>query len=75
MLRAYFLPSGTTKEQVAFYAELLKKVVATPEWNEYAEKNALKNNYVTGPEFVQFLEKDEAFHNKLMQEAGFGTKK
>ncbi len=75
MLRAFFLPPGTTKEQVAFYADMLKKVVATPEWNEYAEKNALKNNYLTGPDFVKFLEKDEAFHNKLMLEAGFGAKK
>ena len=75
MLRAFFLPPGTTKDQVTFYADLLKKVVATPEWNEYAEKNALKNRYITGPDFVKFLEKDEAFHNKLMQEAGFGAKK
>jgi tripartite-type tricarboxylate transporter receptor subunit TctC len=75
MLRAFFLPPGTKQEHVDFYADLLKKVVATDEWKEYAEKNALKNSYVTGPDFVKFLEKDEAFHNKLMEEAGFGAKK
>lgn len=75
MLRAFFLPPGATADQVGFYANLLKKVVATPEWNEYAEKNALKSNYVTGTDFVKFLEKDEAFHKKLMQEAGFAEKK
>ena len=75
MLRAFFLPSGTSKDQVAFYAELLKKVIATPEWKEYVAKQALKENYLTGQDFVKFLEKDEAFHNKLMHEAGFASKK
>jgi putative tricarboxylic transport membrane protein len=75
MLRAFFLPPGTNADQVAFYNDMLKKVVATPEWKDYVEKNALKDNYVTGAEFVKFLEKDEAFHVKLMQEAGFAEKK
>jgi len=71
MLRAFFLPSGVTKEQVAFYANLLKKVSETAEWKDYCEKNALTQYYATGQDFVTFLEKDEAFHNKLMKEAGF----
>jgi tripartite-type tricarboxylate transporter receptor subunit TctC len=75
MLRAFFLPPGTSKEQVAFYAELLKKVIAMPEWKEYVAKQALKENYLTGQDFVKFLEKDEAFHTKLMNEAGFASKK
>jgi len=75
MLRAFFLPPGTTAEQVAFYADLLKKVVATQEWKDYTEKTSLKNKYLTGQDFVKFLEKDEAFHTKLMLEAGFGAKK
>jgi tripartite-type tricarboxylate transporter receptor subunit TctC len=75
MLRAFFLPGGTSKDQVAYYAELLKKITATPEWKEYIAKQALKETFLTGPDFVKFLEKDEAFHNKLMQEAGFASKK
>jgi putative tricarboxylic transport membrane protein len=75
MLRAFFLPGGTTRDQVAYYADLLKKVIATPEWKDYVAKQALKDTYLTGQEFVKFLEKDEAFHNKLMQEAGFASKK
>jgi putative tricarboxylic transport membrane protein len=75
MLRAFFLPGGTTTDQVAYYADLLKKVIATPEWKEYVAKQALKDTYLTGQEFVKFLEKDEAFHNKLMHEAGFASKK
>jgi tripartite-type tricarboxylate transporter receptor subunit TctC len=75
MLRAFFLPGGTSKDQVAYYADLLKKVIATPEWKDYIAKQALKETYLTGQDFVKFLEKDEAFHNKLMQEAGFASKK
>ena len=75
MLRAFFLPGGTSKDQAAYYAELLKKIIATPEWKDYLAKQALKDTYLTGPDFVKFLEKDETFHNKLMQEAGFASKK
>jgi tripartite-type tricarboxylate transporter receptor subunit TctC len=75
MLRAFFLPGGTSKDQVAYYADLLKKISATPEWKEYIAKQALKDSYLTGQDFVKFLEKDEAFHTKLMQEAGFASKK
>ena len=75
MLRGFFLPPGTSKDQVTFYADLLKKVAATPEWKDYLAKQALKDTYLTGADFVKFLEKDEAFHNKLMNEAGFAYKK
>jgi tripartite-type tricarboxylate transporter receptor subunit TctC len=75
MLRAFFLPPGTTKEQAAFYADLLKQVVSKPEWMEYTENNALTRRYTTGDEFVDFLKKDMALHVKLMTEAGFAAKK
>lgn len=75
MLRGFFIPAGTTADQVAFYVDLLKKVAATPEWKEYLAKQALNEVFLTGPEFVKFLEKDEGFHNKLMNEAGFAHKK
>jgi tripartite-type tricarboxylate transporter receptor subunit TctC len=71
MLRAFFLPPGTTKEQSAFYVDVLKKVVATPEWKDYVERNALKETFSSGPDFVKFLEKDDAHHRTLMKEAGF----
>jgi putative tricarboxylic transport membrane protein len=73
MLRGFFLPADTTKEQSAFYADLLKRVTATPDWQAYLNKQALKETFLTGPDFVKFLEKDEAFHNKLMNEAGFAA--
>ena len=75
MLRAFFLPPGTTKEQVAFYANLLKEVVSKQEWKDYTENMALTRHYATGDEFVDFLKKDMAKHVQLMTEAGFAAKK
>ena len=75
MLRAFFLPPGTTKEQVAFYADLLKQVVSKQEWLDYTENMALTRHYATGDEFVDFLKKDMAKHVQLMTEAGFAAKK
>lgn len=75
MLRAFFLPAGTTKEHAAFYIDLLRKVTATPEWKAYLAKQALKETFLINSDFTKFLEKDEAFHNKLMKEAGFAANK
>lgn len=73
MLRAFFLPLGTTQEQVAYYAKLLQEVTSKPEWNEYTENNALSKKYATGGEFVDFLKKDMEKHVQLMTEAGFAA--
>jgi tripartite-type tricarboxylate transporter receptor subunit TctC len=75
MLRAFFLPPGTTKEQAAFYADLMKKISETSEWQEYIAKQALHGEYLAGADFVKFLEKDEQYHQTLMQEAGLAAKK
>jgi len=75
MLRAFFLPPGTTKEQAGFYADLLKQVVSKPEWEEYTENMALTRHYAAGKDFVDFLKKDMEKHVKLMTEAGLAAKK
>ena len=41
------------------------------EWKEYVERNALKEDFLTGADFTKFLEKDDAYHRALMKEAGF----
>lgn len=71
MLRGFLMPGGVSQEQVAYYEGLLKKVVATPEWKEYAQKNALKDTFLSGAAFRKFLEDDEQKHKVLMKEAGF----
>lgn len=71
MLRGFFLPSGVTPDQTKFYADVMQKIVSTPEWKEYLEKNALKPEYVSGAAFSEFLAKDETRHRDIMKRAGF----
>lgn len=71
MLRIFMMPGGVKPEQTQFYVDLLQKVVATPEWKTYLEKNALKPEFVTGAQLNAFLTKDEQLHREIMKEAGF----
>ena len=71
MLRGIFMPPGVTPDQVAFYTDLFKKVRALPEWKEFMSKGAFNQTALTGPEFVDWLGKNEQLHRVLMKEAGF----
>jgi tripartite-type tricarboxylate transporter receptor subunit TctC len=71
MLRIFMMPGGVTPDQTKFYVDLLHKVTETPEWKSYLEKNALKNEFVTGKDLNAFLVKDEARHKQIMKDAGF----
>jgi putative tricarboxylic transport membrane protein len=71
MLRGMFLPGKVAPDVVAFYVDLFRKISATAEFKDYMEKQALKPSFLTGPDMVKFLEKDEALHKQLMTEAGF----
>lgn len=66
MLRGIFMAPGVTPEQVDYYVQTLKKVSETPEWKKYISDNGLKDAYLTGPEFVKWLETKEASTKDLM---------
>jgi putative tricarboxylic transport membrane protein len=74
MLRGIFMPPGVTKDQQAFFTDLLKKVRATPEWKDYMEKGAFNQTYMDGDAFVTWLGKAEMQHRELMKDAGFLAK-
>ncbi len=71
MLRGIFLPGKVAPDVAAFYVDLFKRLVQTPEYKDYMEKQALKPVFLTGPDMVKFLQQDEALHKQLMTEAGF----
>ena len=71
MLRGIFMAPGVTPEQVTFYLDLLKRVRALPEWKDFMEKGAFNQTSLSGPEFVEWLGKNEQMHRALMKEAGF----
>jgi tripartite-type tricarboxylate transporter receptor subunit TctC len=71
MLRAIFLPGKVAPDVTAFYVDLLKKLVQTPEYKDYMEKQALKPAFLTGNDMLKFLEEDDTLNKSLMTEAGF----
>jgi putative tricarboxylic transport membrane protein len=71
MLRGIMMPPGVTPEQTAYYVGLFKKIRALPEWKDFMEKGAFKQTFMTGPDFNDWLGKNEQLHRVLMKEAGF----
>jgi putative tricarboxylic transport membrane protein len=71
MLRAILMPKGVDKEQSEYYVELLRRVKQTPEWKEFINRGAYDDRFLTGAEFVKFLEEDESRHREIMKKAGF----
>lgn len=71
MLRIFMMPGGVKPDEQKFYVDLFKKVVETPEWKVYLEKNALQPEFMTGAPLDAFLSKDEQAHREIMKAAGF----
>jgi tripartite-type tricarboxylate transporter receptor subunit TctC len=74
MLRGIFMPAGVTKEQVAFYVDLFKKVRETPDWKKFMEDGAFNATFMTGADYAKWVESAEKTHVELMREAGFLAK-
>ena len=70
MLRGIFGTPDMPKEAVDWYQGFLKKVYETPEFKDYLDKGALKPSWLTGPEFVKWLEGAEQLHKDLMTKGG-----
>ena len=74
MLRGYFMPPGVSKEAVAYYIDLFKKVRETPEWKKLMNDGAFNQSFMTGDEYVKWVAAAEKTHEGLMKEAGFLAK-
>jgi tripartite-type tricarboxylate transporter receptor subunit TctC len=74
MLRGIFMAPGVTQDQVNYYVDLFKKVIATPEWKKFMADGAFNQTFMTGKEFDKWLDANAALHRQLMQEAGFIAK-
>src|SRR3989337_2092079 len=65
MLRGIFAAPGITKEQQEYYINVMKKVTETPEWTKYISDMGLKDAFLTGPEYVKWLEDTETLKTDL----------
>jgi len=66
MLRGIFAAPGITKEQQEYYVNVMKKVTETPEWQKYISDMGLKGAFLTGPDYVKWLEEKENITKDLM---------
>jgi putative tricarboxylic transport membrane protein len=71
MLRGIFMAPGVTQEQTAYYVDLMKKVRETPEWKALMNDGAFNQTFMTGADFLKWLDGEEKRHRQLMHEAGF----
>ena len=71
MLRGVMTTPGVSKDVVAYYVDLMKKVRETPEWKAFMEKGAFNQSFMTGDEFNTWLTNAAALHHTLMEKAGF----
>jgi putative tricarboxylic transport membrane protein len=70
MLRGIFAPPKISKNVQEGYVELFRKVTETPEWKDYLSKYALKGAFLSGPDFVKWLDQKEAATKELMEKGG-----
>ena len=74
MLRCFFMPPGASKEAVAYYVDVMKKVRETPEWKKLMNDGAYNQTFMSGDEFTKWVANAEKMHEGLMKEAGFLAK-
>ncbi len=70
MLRGIFGPPDMPKEALDWYQGFLKKVYDTPEFKDYLGKGALKPSWLTGADYVKWVEAAEQTHKDLMAKGG-----
>jgi len=71
MLRGIFMSPRATKDQVAYYVDLFKKVRATPEWQDLMKNGAFNTTFMTGDDYAKWVGNEEQRHRSLMKDAGF----
>jgi len=70
MLRGIFGPPDMPKEAVDWFRGFLRKVYETPDFKKYLSDGALKPSWLTGAEYVKWLEGTEQLHKELMAKGG-----
>lgn len=69
--RGFFAPPGTPRDVADEYAELFRRVMATPQWETLRQRNGWQNFYLDRQAFNAFLEQQEDDLRNLMLELGF----
>jgi len=70
MLRGIFGPPDMPSDAVAFYQDVFRKVLDTPEVADFIERGAYDKAFLTGPEFAAWLEQKDKTVRSLMEKGG-----
>ncbi len=70
MPRGLILPPGVPKEAQQWWIDTVKKIVETPEWKAYVEKQLLTENVVYGEDFRSFLKKTQDGFAEILRKSG-----
>jgi len=70
MPRGLVLPPDVPKEAQQWWIETVKKVVQTPEWKAYVEKQLLTENVLYGEEFRTYLQKTQSTFAEILRKQG-----
>ncbi len=70
MLRGIFGPPDMPKDALEWYQKFLKQVYESPKFKKYLSDGALRPAWLTGPEYVKWLEGAEQLHKELMTKGG-----
>ena len=68
--RGLVLPPGVPKEAQTWWIETMKKVVQTPEWKSYVEKQLLTENVLYGEDFRAFLQRTQGVFADILKKSG-----
>ncbi len=74
MPRAVYLPPNVPADAVAFWAGVLEKVFASPEWQEYIGRTSQSATFLKGDAFAKFIASDEERSRKVFEEQGWLVK-
>jgi len=68
--RGLVLPPDVPKEAQQWWIDTMKKVVATPEWKDYIDKQVLTENILYGEDFRAFLGKTQGVFADILRKSG-----
>lgn len=68
--RAIIGPKGMTAAQIAYWEEVLSKVVATDEWKSVLDKQFWDGNFLRSREFAKYMDHEYALTKTIMTELG-----
>ncbi|HEY5632463.1 MAG TPA: tripartite tricarboxylate transporter substrate binding protein [Burkholderiaceae bacterium] len=70
MPRGLVLPPDVPKEVQEWWIETVKKIVQTPEWKAYIDKQLLTENVLYGEDFRTFLKRTQGTFAEILKKSG-----